>query len=52
MNPQSDTTSNSLNGTSTPMVPVSPGQMASTSSDRLYQLAALTVGIFLLATML
>jgi hypothetical protein len=55
MNPQSSTPSNSLIDPHLlePVVPVSEDGVAiSTVSDRLYQIAALTAGIFLLATML
>ena len=67
MNPLSNLTSNSLNflidlfkgrrnAPVGPMQPVAPvavdGPAVSTAADRMYQIAALTAGIFLLATLL
>ena len=53
MNPQSSTPSNSLTdsrNSAPPMIAAAPA--GSSAADRLYQLAALTAGIFLLATLL
>lgn len=64
MNPQSSLTSNSLinlfkprrNASGNSLQPavraVAEGSAVSTASDRMYQIAALTAGIFLLATLL
>jgi hypothetical protein len=56
MNPQNDKSplSPNLPASLLPAVPVANGSATATSgaSDRLYQFAALTVGAFLLATML
>ena len=56
MNAQSNTTSNSLIGSPHEAQPVdrsvSEGPALPTVADRVYQIAALTAGIFLLATLL
>jgi hypothetical protein len=56
MNPQSSTTSNSLIDPQIPMQPViavtTEGRGTPIAADRMYQIAALTAGFFLLATLL